>query len=88
MLQTQDRAVILNRLNQIIGQQLGLTNIHLSESTTAKEVPGWDSLAHVTIILAIEKEYQFKLRTSEIGKLQDVAGLVDMILQRGVIKAS
>lgn len=85
MSQIQNRAAVLARLTEIIGEQLGISIKNLTESSTAKDIPGWDSLAHVTIVLAIEKEYQFKLRTAEIGRLQNVAGLVDVILQRGKV---
>lgn len=79
------REYVLNKLTEIIADQLGIPDLQLTESTTAKDITGWDSLAHVTIILAVEKEYRFKLRTSEIGRLQNVAGLVDVILQRGSV---
>lgn len=88
MSQTPQRNAILHKVAAIISEQLSLPTLQISETTTAKDVDGWDSLAHVTIILAIEKEFSFKLRTSEIGKLQNVAGLIDVILQRGRIPAS
>lgn len=53
--------------------------LRISESTRATEVPGWDSLAHVNLILALEREYGIRFSVSEIGVLGDVGELVELI---------
>jgi acyl carrier protein len=45
-------------------------------------VDGWDSLAHIRLILTVEKAFKIKLSTSEIGKLENVGDLVALIRAR------
>ena len=46
------RNTILSELNKIISD-VTFSNTIISESSTADDVDGWDSLAHINIILAI-----------------------------------
>lgn len=42
----------------------------------------WDSLAHINLILAIEKEYKIKLSLDESLKLVSVASIKDSLEQK------
>jgi acyl carrier protein len=56
--------------------------ITLTPELSAKDVDGWDSLTHIRLILTIEKRFNIKFSSSEIGKLENVADLVKLIKQR------
>ena len=49
---------------------------------TAREVPEWDSLGHIRLIVAIEQEFAIKFTTSEISDLANVGELVAVIDQK------
>lgn len=70
---------IYEQLNQIFRDVLDNDDIHLTEQTTAGDVPGWDSLAHINLILAIERHFKIRFSTTEIGGLSDVGELVGLI---------
>jgi acyl carrier protein len=53
--------------------------IVLTPETTAADIPGWNSLMHVNLILAAEMRFKIKFRTSEIEALHSVGHLADMI---------
>jgi acyl carrier protein len=55
---------------------LGLDGLRLEPSMTAADVPGWDSLAHVQIVVAVENDFNIRLRTGEIAAIQTVGELV------------
>ena len=83
---TEDRrAAVLERLANIIRTGVKRPDVVISEKTTARDVPGWDSLAHINVIVAVESEFALKLKSSEVARVQDVAGLIDIILERGRI---
>jgi acyl carrier protein len=46
---------ILKRLAPLIEDPLGLYELPLTRDTTAQDVPGWDSLAHVRIAVGAEQ---------------------------------
>jgi acyl carrier protein len=45
-------------------------------------VNGWDSLTHIRLLLTIEKAFKIKFSTSDIGKLENVGDLVNLIKAR------
>ncbi|MCB1886619.1 MAG: acyl carrier protein [Rhodocyclaceae bacterium] len=66
-------------LNQIFRDVLDNDEINLSPDTTAADVRGWDSLAHINLILAIEQHFKVRFATTEIGGLSNVDELVSLI---------
>ncbi len=44
----------------------------LKDEMTAADVPGWDSLTHIDLVLAIERRFKIKLTTGEVSKLKNV----------------
>lgn len=45
--------------------------IVLTDAMTAADVPGWDSLGHLNLFIAIEKRFGLKFATAEISRLKD-----------------
>jgi acyl carrier protein len=54
----------------------------ISESTTAKDVRGWDSLHHVRIMLSLEKKFNFRWTDSEISSVEKVGDIVSIIARK------
>jgi acyl carrier protein len=77
-----DENVILDRLNQIFENVLDLDSVNLTRGTRAPDVPGWDSIAHVQLMIAVEKTFGFRLRSVEMAGLKNVGDLVDHISAR------
>lgn len=78
--------MISDRLKKTILNQLRLKDFNMQDQTCAYEVPGWDSLSHIKIILAIEKEYGFRFKTVELLQLRnlgDLQGLIDKRIKVG-----
>jgi acyl carrier protein len=46
---------------------------------TAKDVDEWDSLTHVRLMLTVERTFGIKFSAAEIGRLQNVGDLVELI---------
>ncbi len=60
--------MISERLKKVICDELNisLNLIEIYDDTKANEVPGWDSLNHANVIVAIEKKYGVRFRGLEI----------------------
>ena len=67
--------MISDRLKKLILTQLKLDDFDLADQTTAPQVPGWDSLAHIGVIAAVEKEYNIRFKTLEVIRLKTVGDL-------------
>jgi acyl carrier protein len=46
------------------------------------DLEGWDSVAHVTLIIAVEKEFKVKFKGAEIARTGSVGELVTLILAK------
>jgi acyl carrier protein len=56
--------------------------LSVTESTTASDVPGWDSLTNINLIFAIEHEFQVKFALGEIQELSNVGEMVTLIQKK------
>lgn len=74
--------MISERLKATILNQLQLKDYNLQDETCAYEVPGWDSLKHIQVILAVEKEYGVRFKTRELLRLKNVGDLQVLIDQK------
>jgi acyl carrier protein len=54
----------------------------LGDSTKASDVEGWDSLAHVALIVAVEKAFSVRFTTKEVKALTNVGDFIRLIERR------
>jgi acyl carrier protein len=71
--------MISDQLKRVITTELNLEDYQLTEATTAPEVPGWDSLSHVRILCAVEKEFKVRFGNLEIIRLKSVGDLQTLV---------
>jgi len=76
------RDAVLSRIAAIIRGELGDADLSIDDATTAERVPAWDSLAHIGIILAVEKNFGIRLRAAEVASLDRVGTLVDLVMAK------
>lgn len=62
-------------LKRVILQELKLDDWQIEPETLAAEVPGWDSLNHANVILAVEKAFGVRFSNLEILKLNNLGDL-------------
>jgi acyl carrier protein len=74
-----DESDIQTRLTEIFRDVFDDDSITVTPELSAKDVDGWDSLAHIRLILTVEKAFKVKFSTSEIGKMEKVGDLVTLI---------
>lgn len=75
------RVEVLNRLQEIFNATF-IEPIHVTEALTAREVPEWDSLSHISLVVAVEKGFKIRFRVGEVEKTKNVGDFVDLILKR------
>ena len=74
-----DRLEILKTVQDIFRDILDDEEIVLEDSTTADDVEGWDSLTHIQLIVAIEKQFKIKFTSKEILSWRNVGEMLDSI---------
>jgi acyl carrier protein len=70
---------LLARLNEVFRSVFDDPDLTVSLATTAKDVRGWDSIVHITLVIEVEREFNVKFRMAEIEKLRNVGDLVAIL---------
>jgi acyl carrier protein len=71
--------VITDRLKGVILRELGLDDFPITGQMVATQVPGWDSLRHVQILAAVEKEFSIRFKSLEILRLKNIGELQALV---------
>lgn len=73
---------IYEKLRPIFADTFDDDELVVTPELTADDVPEWDSLSHIRLIVAIEREFGIKFAVSEITDLKNVGELVEVIKKR------
>ena len=69
-------------LQQVLEQEIG----ELADDMTATDFPDWDSLAHLNIVITVEKAFRIRFAAAEISKLkqpdQNIGSFLRLIEQK------
>ncbi len=57
-------------------------DLNISNSTNSDEIEDWDSLNHINLVSAIEKEFKIKFTLSELVSLKDVGAMVELMVNK------
>jgi acyl carrier protein len=61
-------------------------DVVLTQETAAPDVDGWDSFAHINLMLAIELEFDVKFTTSDLEQMHTVGDLATFIERHATSK--
>ena len=71
---------VRQQAQEVFRQVFDDPEIVLRDEMTAEDVPGWDSLTHINLMVATEKRFKIKFATAEISKLKDEGQNVGSLL--------
>jgi acyl carrier protein len=77
-----NREEVYERLTEVFIDVFDDDDIKLSDVTTSDDIEDWDSLEHVNLIVAIEKEFGMKFTMGEVTGMKNVGAMVDIIVDR------
>ena len=77
-----DETDVDGRIYAIASSILRCRPEQLSPSAQAETTPGWTSLSHVELMLAIEEDFGFKLTAQEIMKFRSLGDVINIVQQR------
>ena len=67
------------KLQQIFRDVFDSNDIAISRESNADTVEGWDSLAHINLVVAIEQEFHIKFALGELQVLKNVGEMIDLM---------
>ena len=75
---------MLERVKEIIEEQLNLENVDITEETRFKEDLGADSRDLFELVMAFEEEYEVNIPSEELEKLSTVGDVIRYMQEHGV----
>jgi acyl carrier protein len=77
----------MEQLSAVFRRVFDDDTIVVTSSTTANDVPGWDSLSHMNLIIAIEAEFRIEFTQKEAVGFRNAGELADCIERKISSKA-
>ncbi len=77
-----DRAQLLTMIRDALAEIVDDRRLELSEASNAEDVPDWDSINHVKLIIVLEEELGIRFEADEIAEIQNVGQLIDAVQKR------
>jgi len=69
----------IDRLRVIFQDVFDDDELLVTRDTDASDVAEWDSLMHVNLILAVEREFNIRFSSMEVATLVNVGHLADLV---------
>ena len=71
------------RMTRVFREVFDDDALEITDSTSASDIDAWDSLMHITLVLAVEREFSIRLSAAEAGLLKNVGELYQLVAARG-----
>ncbi len=76
------RQEIMDKVTEIFREVFDDDELIITDETNSDDIEDWDSLEHISLIIAMEKEFGLKFDIKEVNKLENVGGMIDMIKEK------
>ncbi|MEE1227871.1 MAG: acyl carrier protein [Lachnospiraceae bacterium] len=75
---------MLEKMKEIIAEQLGVEEDEIDLETSFKEDLGADSLDLFELTMALEEEYDIEIPTEELEKIEKVGDVINYLKTKGI----
>jgi acyl carrier protein len=70
---------ISEKVQKIVAESFDVDQLTISKETTANDVDGWDSLAHATLLMRLERIFNIDLDRDQANAAQSLGALIGLI---------
>jgi acyl carrier protein len=70
---------LLPEVQEILRSVFDEPDLVITRESNASTVDGWDSLAHISLVVAIERKFKIKFALGELEDLKNVGDLLDLM---------
>lgn len=72
------------KLQQVISTTLKVPPAKVSQTTRDQDLPAWDSLGQVNLIMALEQEFGVYIEVEDFGNLNSVPAILAYLGTQGI----
>ena len=73
---------VISNIEPIFQDVLDQPQLHLTPESNASNVADWDSLAHISIVGSVEKQFRIKFALAELQGLKNVGEMAELIRRK------
>lgn len=70
------------KLNEVFRDVFDDEDITVTDATSSNDIEDWDSLSHINLVVAVEKEFGVRFSMGETQKMKNVGEMADIIMER------
>lgn len=78
------RQVLFERVQRVFRETLDDNSLRITKDTTQIDLLEWDSKFQVTLIMAIENEFDVHLSAKDASQLVSVCAILDLLESKGL----
>jgi acyl carrier protein len=76
------QARILEEVTMLLRDIFAQDDLVVTLTTTAADVPGWDSIKQIEITIAAEEKYGIRVKGREVEAMRSVGDLISLIVKK------
>ena len=77
-----ERFQIFEKVQEIFRDIFDDETLIITDETNSSEIEDWDSLNHINLVVAIEKEFKIKLTLDELSTLKNVGSMITLMSKK------
>ncbi len=72
------------QLQQAMADTLKVPRARINENTRDADIPAWDSLGHVNLMMALEQTFDIMLEVEDFPTLNSVPAILEYLKKQGI----
>jgi len=74
-----------DRLEKVIRQVFDIEAEIIDENWTSEDIPDWDSVGHLNLIMEVEKEFGIKIEIEEMFEVEKLGDITRILHKKNAI---
>ncbi len=70
---------MMERLRDVVARVLNREMPHFSEAVPFAELPGWDSVAHLALLLAVEQAFAVTFTSRQMVEMKTIGDMLEVL---------
>ena len=71
-----------NRVKTVMSQVFNVPVEMINEASTPDSIDGWDSLKHLSLVVALEEEFDVQLDDEQMMEMMDYSSIVNVLSKK------
>ena len=76
------REEVMSKVQDIFRDIFDDDSLIITDSTNSNDIEDWDSFEHIALVVSMEKEFNMSFDIKEVNKLENVGGMIDLIMSK------